>query len=34
MKAIRYHQLGGPEVLRWEDAPEPVPGPGQVLLRV
>ncbi|RKH70440.1 quinone oxidoreductase family protein [Corallococcus aberystwythensis] len=34
MKAIRYHQLGGPEVLRWEDAPEPVPGPGEVLLRV
>ncbi|RKH52094.1 quinone oxidoreductase [Corallococcus sp. AB050B] len=34
MKAIRYHQPGGPEVLRWEDAPEPVPGPGQVLLRV
>lgn len=34
MKAIRYHQQGGPEVLRWEDAPEPVPGPGQVLVRV
>ncbi|NNB87935.1 quinone oxidoreductase [Corallococcus exiguus] len=34
MKAIRYHQVGGPEVLRWEDAPEPVPGPGQVLVRV
>ncbi|MGE6761018.1 quinone oxidoreductase family protein [Corallococcus interemptor] len=34
MKAIRYHQLGGPEVLQWEDAPEPVPGPGQVLVRV
>ncbi|RKI37476.1 quinone oxidoreductase [Corallococcus sp. AB004] len=34
MKAIRYHQVGGPEVLRWEDAPEPVPGPGQVLVQV
>lgn len=34
MKAIRYHQVGGPEVLRWEDTPEPVPGPGEVLLRV
>ncbi|RKG87133.1 quinone oxidoreductase family protein [Corallococcus terminator] len=34
MKAIRYHQVGGPEVLRWEDVPEPTPGPGEVLLRV
>ncbi len=34
MKAVRFHQLGGPEVLRYEDAPDPVPGPGQLLLRV
>ncbi|RKH92430.1 quinone oxidoreductase, partial [Corallococcus praedator] len=34
MKAIRYHQVGGPEVLRWEDVPAPTPGPGEVLLRV
>ncbi|MEK7217073.1 MAG: quinone oxidoreductase, partial [Chloroflexota bacterium] len=34
MKAIRYHQPGGPEVLRYEDVPEPVPGPGQVLIEV
>lgn len=34
MKAVRYHQCGGPEVLRWEDAPDPVAGPGQVVLRV
>ena len=34
MKAIRYHQVGGPEVLRWEDVPEPTPGPGEVLVRV
>ena len=34
MKAITFHQPGGPEVLRYEDAPAPVPGPGQVLVRV
>jgi NADPH2:quinone reductase len=32
-KAIRVHQVGGPEVLRWEDAPAAAPGPGQVKLR-
>ena len=34
MKAIRYHQLGGPEVLRLEEVPEPVAGPGEVRIRV
>lgn len=34
MKAIRFHEHGGPEVLRYEDVPDPVPGSGQVLLRV
>ena len=34
MKAIRIHEDGGPEVLRYEDAPEPVPGPGEVLVRL
>ncbi|WP_224245103.1 quinone oxidoreductase family protein [Hyalangium gracile] len=34
MRAVRYHQTGGPEVLRLEEAPEPVPGPGEVQLRV
>jgi NADPH2:quinone reductase len=34
MKAIRYHTKGGPEVLVYEDIPDPVPGPGQVLIRV
>jgi NADPH:quinone reductase-like Zn-dependent oxidoreductase len=34
MKAVRFHQHGGPEVLRYEDAPEPSPGPGEVLVRV
>jgi NADPH2:quinone reductase len=32
-KAIRVQQHGGPEVLRWEDAPAAHPGPGQVRLR-
>ena len=34
MKAVRFHELGGPEVLRYEDAPDPAPGPGQLLLKV
>jgi NADPH2:quinone reductase len=34
MKAIRIHQLGGPEVLAYEDVPEPQPGEGQALVRV
>jgi zinc-binding alcohol dehydrogenase/oxidoreductase len=34
MKAIRIHEDGGPEVLRYEDAPDPEPGPGEVLVRV
>ncbi len=34
MKAIRYHALGGPEVLRLEDIPEPTVGPGEALLEV
>ena len=34
MKAIRIHEHGGPEALRLEEVPEPVPGPGQVLFRV
>lgn len=32
-KAIRIHENGGPEVLRWEDVEVPPPGPGEVLLR-
>ncbi len=34
MKAIRIHKDGGPEVLRYEDAPDPEPGPGEVLVRL
>jgi NADPH:quinone reductase-like Zn-dependent oxidoreductase len=34
VKAVRIHEDGGPEVLRYEDAPEPVPGTGQVLIEL
>ena len=34
MKAIRFHQHGGPEVLRYEDAPEPTLLANEVLVRV
>jgi NADPH:quinone reductase-like Zn-dependent oxidoreductase len=34
MKAVRFHQHGGPEVLRYEDAPDPELEPGDVLVRV
>jgi NADPH:quinone reductase len=34
MKQIRFYELGGPEVLKYEDAPTPTPGRGQVLIRV
>ena len=34
MKAIRIHEFGGPEVLRYEDVPEPQPRKDQVLVRV
>jgi len=32
MKAVRFHEYGGPEVLRYEDAPEPVLGRDAVLI--
>ncbi|HVJ34599.1 MAG TPA: NADP-dependent oxidoreductase [Terriglobia bacterium] len=34
MKAIRQHEFGGPEVLRYEDAPIPALKAGEVLVRV
>jgi NADPH:quinone reductase-like Zn-dependent oxidoreductase len=34
MKAIRFHQYGDPDVLRYEDVELPVPGAGQVRVRV
>ncbi len=34
MKAIRFHETGGPEVLRYEDVEQPLPRAGQVRIRV
>ncbi|WP_261163957.1 NADP-dependent oxidoreductase [Microbacterium sp. Marseille-Q6965] len=34
MKAVRFHEVGGPEVLRYEEADQPTPAAGEVRLRV
>lgn len=34
MKAVRLYEFGGPDVLRYEDAPRPEPKAGEVLVRV
>jgi zinc-binding alcohol dehydrogenase/oxidoreductase len=34
MKAIRLHELGGPDTLVYEDVPEPEPGPGEAVVRL
>lgn len=34
MQAVRFHEVGGPEVLRIEDVERPEPGAGEVLVRV
>ncbi|ANP90041.1 NADP-dependent oxidoreductase [Rhizobium leguminosarum] len=34
MKAVRFHEFGGPEVLRYEEAPRPALTAGEVLVRV
>ena len=34
MKAVRAHQTGGPEVLRYEEVLSPTPGPGEALLDI
>jgi NADPH:quinone reductase-like Zn-dependent oxidoreductase len=34
MKAVRIHEYGGPDVLRYEDAPLPAVGPDDILIRV
>lgn len=34
MRAIRFHELGEPDVLQLDDVAEPQPGPGEVLIEV
>ncbi|MBB4682908.1 NADP-dependent oxidoreductase [Amycolatopsis jiangsuensis] len=34
MRAVRLHEHGGPEVLRYDEVPVPEPQPGEVLVRV
>lgn len=34
MKALMFREHGGPEVLRYEDAPDPTPGPGEAVVKV
>ena len=34
MKAVRIHEFGGLEVLKWEEVPEPEPRANQVLIKV
>ncbi|HEV2349735.1 MAG TPA: quinone oxidoreductase [Terriglobia bacterium] len=34
MKGIRIYSYGGPDVMKWEELPMPVPGPGEALVRV
>ena len=34
MKAAVYYETGAPDVLRYQDVPDPVPGPGEVLIEV
>jgi len=34
MKTIRVHEIGGPDVLTYEDMPMPSPGPGQAQVRI
>jgi NADPH:quinone reductase len=34
MKAIRIHEFGAPEVMKFEEVPDPKAGPGQVVVRI
>ena len=34
MKAIRIHSFGGPEVLQYDDVPEPVAKPGEAVVKI
>ena len=34
MRAIRVHETGGPDVLKFEEIPDPTPGPSEALVRI
>src|SRR5574337_1559662 len=34
MKAIRIHSNGGPEFMKYEDAPDPKPGSGEAVVKI
>ena len=34
MKAVRFHEFGGSDVLRLEEIDDPLPGPGEVTIRI
>jgi NADPH:quinone reductase-like Zn-dependent oxidoreductase len=34
MRALRFHEFGGPDVLSVEEVADPMPGPGEVVLQV
>ena len=34
MKAVRFHDNGGPEVLKWEEVEDPAAAPGEVLIHL
>ena len=34
MKAVRIHSYGGPEVLKYEDAPDPMPAKGEAVVKI
>ena len=34
MKGVRFHEHGGPEVLRYEELPDPEPGEGDAVIRL
>ncbi|HSK21771.1 MAG TPA: quinone oxidoreductase [Egicoccus sp.] len=34
MRAVRFHETGGPEVLRIDEVDDPTPGPGEILVEV
>jgi len=34
MRAAVYYETGAPDVFRYEDVPDPLPGPGDILVDV